>query len=284
MERNADGSLPPIVLLHGLSSAGSHYVQVARHLKGTSRVVLPDLPGHGRSDLPNPMNGTALLTGLIESLDQVIDQPTVLAGNSLGGYTALRYALARPEKVLGLMLVAPAGAAMCEEDLRALRARFTLNSHADALSFVDALFHDTKRYTRHLYAMGLRHYFSLPQTLAVLEEMQLQWLFTAEEMQSLKMPVLFIWGESERLLPKTCLDFFQRHLPPHAVQENAPGWGHGGFLDDPKGFAKRLCRFAADLGAMRHAAAQKARPAAVTPPTRVAPASSAPAELTEPSP
>ena len=248
MERIGEGMLPPIVLLHGLSSAGCHYLQVTRHLAGTSRVLLPDLPGHGFSDVPKPLNGTSLLAGLIESLDALIDRPTILAGNSLGGYTALRYALARPDKVAGLMLVAPAGAAMCETDLQALRARFTLKKHADALTFVDSLFHKNKSlYKRHLYAMGLKRYFQLPQTLAVLEEMQLPRLFTAEEIRSLCMPLLFIWGESERLLPKVCLEFFEAHLPKHSLIEHAPGWGHGGFLDDPKGFAKRLLRFASDV-------------------------------------
>lgn len=245
-ERKGNGTLPPMVLLHGLSSAGCHYVRVTRHLRATSRVLLPDLPGHGFSDMPAPLNGTTLLEGLVESLDAVIDRPAILAGNSLGGYTALRYALARPEKVAGLMLVAPAGAGMCEEDLQALRKRFTLTKHAEAVAFVDSLFHKKKR-SRHLYALGLRKYFALPQTLAVLEEMQLPRLFTREELQSLRMPVLFIWGESERLLPKQCHDFFKAHLPRHATLEDAPGWGHGGFLDDPKGFAERLMRFASDV-------------------------------------
>jgi pimeloyl-ACP methyl ester carboxylesterase len=259
LERNSSGYLPPVVLLHGLSSAGCHYVHVTRHLRATSRVVLPDLPGHGFSDVPSPLNGTTLLTGLVESLDKVIDRPAVLAGNSLGGYTAIRYALARPEKVAGLMLVAPTGAAMCAEDLDELRRRFTLKKHSDAVRFVDNLFHERKL-ARHLYAVGLRAYFSLPQTLAVLEEMQLPWLFTPEQMQSLKMPVLFIWGESERLLPRQCLEFFQAHLPKHARQENAAGWGHGGFLDDPKGFATRLLRFAADIALLERQASGRAPP------------------------
>ncbi|MBL8954602.1 MAG: alpha/beta hydrolase, partial [Myxococcaceae bacterium] len=239
LERRGRGTLPPLVLMHGLSSAGTHYVNVTRHLRGTSRVVLPDLPGHGFSDMPSKLDAASLMQGLIESLDAVIDEPAILSGNSLGGYTAIRYALARPHKVRALMLAAPAGAGMAAEDLEALRKRFSLKSHADAVSFVDALFHERKL-TRHVYAMGLRRYFSLPQTVAVLAQLEMGILFTPEELQSLRTPLLFLWGESERLLPVACLHWFQQHLPAHSVIEHVPGWGHSGFLDDPKGFAHRL--------------------------------------------
>jgi len=249
-ERHGQGRLPPLVLMHGLSSAGVHYLRVTWHLKNTSRVVLPDLPGHGFSDMPAKLDGDTLQRGLIESLDAVIQEPAILSGNSLGGYTALRYALARPHKVRALMLAAPAGAGMPAADLEALRARFCLKSHADALAFVDALFH-RRKLSRHFYAVGLRKYFALPQTVAVLAALQAAILFTPDELARLSMPILFLWGESERLLPQLCLDFFKQHMPRHTVFEHVPGWGHSGFLDDPKGFAQRLMRFAGDVASFR---------------------------------
>ncbi len=264
-EKNGRGRLPPLVLMHGLSSAGVHYLRVTRHLRGASRIVLPDLPGHGFSQMPSRLDSESLLQGLVESLDAVIDEPAILSGNSLGGYTALRYALLRPHKVRALMLAAPAGAGMAPAELEALRARFRLTSHAEALAFVDALFHRRKR-SRHFYAVGLRKYFALPQTVAVLAAMRSPTLFTPEELQTLRMPILFLWGESERLLPIQCLRFFEQHLPAHAVVERVPGWGHSGFLDDPKGFALRLMRFASDVAALR---APENR-------TRTTPASSSP--------
>ncbi len=124
----------------------------------------------------------------------------VLCGNSLGGYTAIRYALARPEKVLGLVLASPAGASMGAEELPVLRERFRLSSHNDALDFADALFARRSR-IRHLYAVGLRRYFKLPQTLAVLDGMSLSQLFIPGQLQALAMPVLLLRGGAERILP-----------------------------------------------------------------------------------
>ena len=246
MERLGDGASAPLVLLHGLSSAGVHYARVLRYLGGATHVVLPDLPGHGFSDTPKVMDAASILAGVFEVLDAALHRPAVLVGNSLGGYVAIRYALARPEKVAGLMLAAPAGAAMDPVALQALRGRFSLGSHREALAFVDALFARRRR-LRHLYALGLREYFSLPQTQAVLDQMQLPMMFTGEQLARLRMPILLLWGQAERILPEANFEFFKAHLPPHAKFERPAGWGHSGFLDDPKGFAQRLLRFAAEL-------------------------------------
>jgi pimeloyl-ACP methyl ester carboxylesterase len=246
LERNnGRGQLPPVVLIHGLSSAGVHYLRVTPHLSAFSRVVLPDLPGHGFSQMPPRLSGESLLEGTYESLDAAIDQPAIIAGTSLGGYVAMRYALARPHKVRALMVAAPAGASMSREDLATLRSRFDLRTHRQAVAFVDALF-ARPVFFRHVVAMGLRKYFSLPQTLAVLEELRDSHLFTPDQLNELTMPMLFLWGDAERILPPSNLEFFRAHLPPHARVELTPGWGHSGFRDDPRGYASRLTLFAAE--------------------------------------
>lgn len=246
LEKWQPGPLPPLVLLHGLSSAGVHYYRMLAHLKPMARVLLPDLPGHGFSEVPAPFNEASMLTGLFEALDALLDRPAVLCGNSLGGYTALRYALAHPDKVLGLVLASPAGASMGAEELQVLREKFELTSHRDALNFADALFARRSR-MRHLYAMGLRRYFRLPQTLAVLNGMTLSHLFAPGQLKALAMPVLLLWGGAERILPDSHLRFFIDQLPPQTVVERPPNWGHSPFLDDPRGFAQRVVRFAEAL-------------------------------------
>lgn len=245
VRNNRGGSLPPVVLLHGLSSAGVHYLRVTPHLGAFSQVVLPDLPGHGLSSMPERFDAETVLAGAFESLDAVINRPAVLAGTSLGGYVALRYALARPQKVGALVLAAPAGAAMSAEELTALRARLDLKSHREAVAFVDDLFARPTRF-RHVLALGLRKYFSLPQTRAVLGQLQHANLFNPGQLQQLQLPLLLLWGAAERILPASNLAFFKAHLPPHARIEEPKGWGHSGFLDDPRGFAARLTRFAAE--------------------------------------
>ena len=46
------GSGPPVVLLHGLGVSGSYLEQLGLLLARTRRVVVPDLPGWGKSERP----------------------------------------------------------------------------------------------------------------------------------------------------------------------------------------------------------------------------------------
>ena len=69
-------------------------------------VVRPDLRGHGESPLPGgPYSYVEDLRALLDGLGL---PETSLVGNSFGGRVALDFALAYPERVRALLLVAPA--------------------------------------------------------------------------------------------------------------------------------------------------------------------------------
>jgi len=249
LEAKSKGSLPPLVLLHGLSSAGVHFFPMLGPLeRAFSRVVLIDLPGHGFSDTPSRLDADSLRTGLFEALDDVTRAgPAILFGNSLGGYGAIRYALERPAQVRALMLASPGGAEMTDDELAALRATFQLGSHADALAFIDRLLASRSR-ARHLFAWGLRRQLRRPEVQAILSAATQAHLLTPGELGALTHPILFMWGQAERVLPSRHLDFFRAHLPSHAKWVEPAGWGHSPFLDDAPGFARELIDFARTLG------------------------------------
>ncbi|MGW4324394.1 alpha/beta fold hydrolase [Nocardia sp. NPDC004573] len=90
---------PDYVLLHGLPLDGESWNDVRAELDGPSLVV--DLPGLGRSA---PGDADALLPDLLAS---VRTRP-VLVGHSLGCGPVLRYAAQHPERISGVVLVAPA--------------------------------------------------------------------------------------------------------------------------------------------------------------------------------
>lgn len=249
LEAAGHGHLPPLVLLHGLSSAGVHFLPMLAPLRrGFSRLVLPDLPGHGFSQVPNTTDLSALRAGLRDALDMVLDVPALLFGNSLGGYAAIQYALERPHKVRGLMLASPAGAAMGDAELGELKRLFHVRSHAEAVGFMERVLARPGPF-RHALAWGLRRQLQAPGVGLVLRAVESAHLLSPEELRRLAHPLLLVWGREEKVLPRAHLEFFRTHLPPHARIEEPHGFGHSPFLDDPEALARLLVTFARDVAA-----------------------------------
>lgn len=109
------GQGTPVVLLHGGGPGATGMSNFSRNIEDFVqagwRVVIPDLPGYGRStkgvDGSDPFGDLALaVRGLLDALD--LDRAHVV-GNSYGGAAALRLALDRPDRVDRLVLMGPGG-------------------------------------------------------------------------------------------------------------------------------------------------------------------------------
>jgi pimeloyl-ACP methyl ester carboxylesterase len=236
------GELPPVVILHGFSAAGAHYFPLIFRLeRHVTRIIAPDLPAHGLSEIPRDLAGSTIRDGLFAALDHVIDRPAVVVGNSMGGLAAVHYARSRPDRVRGLVLISPAGATSTSDEVETIRSVFAVPSHRAALDFVDKLFPERNR-LRHLYALGVRSKFRRPTMQRLLSALENEML-TPEALADLVMPTLVIWGGADRILPKTHRDFFFRHMPPHTRFEEPKDFGHTPFLDRAEELAARIRRF-----------------------------------------
>lgn len=106
------GEGPPIVLCHGLTATRGSVVHGSRALERAGyRVVVYDARGHGESD-PAPAGQGYGYPKLVDDLEAVLAQEVgegraLLGGHSMGAHTAVGYALRRPERVAGLVLVGP---------------------------------------------------------------------------------------------------------------------------------------------------------------------------------
>ena len=107
-EKRADR--PPLLLIHGFGASTDHWRKNIAELKDNFQVWAIDLLGFGRSAKPNQeYSGDLWREQLHEFISQVIGEPAVLAGNSLGGYAALCVAAGHPHSVAGLILLNSAG-------------------------------------------------------------------------------------------------------------------------------------------------------------------------------
>jgi pimeloyl-ACP methyl ester carboxylesterase len=108
-EQSGEGQA--IVLAHGLSATRRYVVMGSRALERSGhRVIAYDARGHGRSS-PAPKRAYGY-EHLALDLEAVLDaaglQSAVIAGASMGAHTALRFALAHPERVRALAIITPA--------------------------------------------------------------------------------------------------------------------------------------------------------------------------------
>lgn len=110
-EQEGDGD-PPVVLLHGLTATRRYVVMGSRYLPSHGRRIVPyDARGHGESD-PAADRAAYEYSDLAGDLEAVLDglgiESAALAGASMGAHTAMAFALKRPERVAGLVLITPA--------------------------------------------------------------------------------------------------------------------------------------------------------------------------------
>ncbi|MFM7325659.1 MAG: alpha/beta fold hydrolase, partial [Nodosilinea sp.] len=104
------GDRPPLLLIHGFGASTDHWRKNIIDLAQDFQVWAIDLLGFGRSAKPDwEYSGGLWQAQLQEFIDQRIGRPTVLAGNSLGGYSALCTAANHPETAAGLVLLNSAG-------------------------------------------------------------------------------------------------------------------------------------------------------------------------------
>jgi pimeloyl-ACP methyl ester carboxylesterase len=105
---------PAVVLAHGFGGSARNFRAQARALGGRRRFVLYDARGHARSDAPaDPALYTAehFSADLAAVMDALELAHAVVGGLSMGAGVALRFGLAHPERVRGLVLAAfPPGA------------------------------------------------------------------------------------------------------------------------------------------------------------------------------
>jgi pimeloyl-ACP methyl ester carboxylesterase len=106
----AGGTGRPMVLVHGLGGAATNWTRLAPLLARSRRVIIPDLPGHGRSgSIGRHADLGAYAESIVAVLEQETTAPAAVVGHSMGGVVALRLAVSHPERVSALALVASAG-------------------------------------------------------------------------------------------------------------------------------------------------------------------------------
>ncbi|MFN7638907.1 MAG: alpha/beta fold hydrolase [Pseudanabaena sp.] len=101
---------PPLLLVHGFGASTDHWRKNISELSQDFEVYAIDLLGFGRSQKPAwQYSGNLWRDQLHDFITEKIQRSTVIAGNSLGGYSSLCVAADYPQSVAGVILLNSAG-------------------------------------------------------------------------------------------------------------------------------------------------------------------------------
>ncbi len=99
---------PTVVAVHGIPESSVAWRDVAAAVGDTARMVIPDLPGFGRSDKPRNYDySLARQSRLLEALlERVVPEgPIHLAVHDIGGPVGLMWAIRNPDRVASLLIL-----------------------------------------------------------------------------------------------------------------------------------------------------------------------------------
>jgi pimeloyl-ACP methyl ester carboxylesterase len=248
-ERRGTGE--PLLLIHGTGGSRAAWTPVVDLLAPQREVLVVDLPGHGESDPPPagvPHSPLGYARILAELLDELAIDSAHVAGNSVGGWTALE--LAKLNRARSVVALAPAGlwpkrdpwrctvqlwtqhklgrvfAPVTPRILRSDLGRTVLLSGTvakprqmppDAAIEMAATYARTPTFDTHLAATRRERF---------------------RDGQGIEVPVTVAWGDKERLIPAKAR--LRDELPAHARIITLPECGHVPMWDDPELVARTI--------------------------------------------
>src|SRR5512133_2376601 len=98
------GNGPPLIILHGLFGSSDNWVTIAKNLSDSFTVYLPDQRNHGQSPHSDVHDYDSMRDDLFELVNDLSLKKFFLAGHSMGGKTAISFALKWPEMLNGLLI------------------------------------------------------------------------------------------------------------------------------------------------------------------------------------
>ena len=232
------GKGKPVLLLHGFGETSSIWDETITHLSDKCRLIVPDLPGSGASELlaETTIEGMAeVMFQLLKS--EVNDEKAIIIGHSMGGYITLALADAHPEVFRALGLFHSTAYADSEEKKTTRRKGIEFIEKNGAYEFLKASIPN-------LFAPGSKSRFSnvidelieagnnfSPEALVSYYEAMMKRPDRNNVLKTMKIPILFILAKHDTAVPlqdglTLC------HLPDLSYIHVLHQSGHMGMLEE----------------------------------------------------
>jgi pimeloyl-ACP methyl ester carboxylesterase len=253
------GEKPPLLLVHGLGGAWQNWLLTIPAFMASHRVVAPDLPGFGGSEMPNGRISIQGFARAVDELCRVLElEAPVVVGNSMGGFIGAELALAFPTRVRRLVLVSAAGLSVeylkKEPLLTVGRLLSVAVTRAGAQSgavvrrprlrrvFLQLIVRYPEKLSGPL-ATELVGGGSAPGFVGGLDAVLTYKI--RERLSEIAVPTLIVWGRNDILIPVGDAAEFERLIGDNAHAVIFDDTGHLPMLERPSRFNELLAGFAA---------------------------------------
>lgn len=247
------GTGKPVLLVHGFGEDGEVWQNQVAFLQDKFQLIIPDLPGSGRSSMDLSTNsGPWTMDRFAEMIKGIADQESLktftLIGHSMGGYITLAFAEKYPSYLNGFALFHSTGKADSEEKKEVRKKGIAFIREHGAFEFLktsvpnlfSAISRDERRELVDEFVAGLSNF--SPQPLVSYYEAMMQRPDRTNVLKQTGNPVLFIMGEYDNAVPLN--DGLQQcHLPEKSYIHILHQSGHMGMLEEADKSSRMLEEF-----------------------------------------
>jgi pimeloyl-ACP methyl ester carboxylesterase len=245
-----------IVMVHGFGGDKDNWSLYARYFTKQYHVIAPDLPGFGESvRRPDWHYGmeeqSERLNGFLDELG--IDK-LHLAGNSMGGFIALHYALVFPERLQSLTLIDNAGVSsrnkseveLAIDERKNLLLATSLEEFDRLLDFIMYKRIPSPRFmVKAMFEVQARNFDFLDSIFWGLADEAVHGTVT-DRLSEISVPTLVIWGRHDKVVDVSCTEAMAAAIPDNRVVifEDA---GHVPMIECPRDAANHHLELIADI-------------------------------------
>jgi pyruvate dehydrogenase E2 component (dihydrolipoamide acetyltransferase) len=221
-----EGEGPPVVLLHGFGGDINIWVFNQEALAEEHTVYALDLPGHGGSAKDVGDGGLDSFVEVVAGfLDEMGVEKAHLVGHSMGGGIAGSFALAHPDRVESLVLIASAGLGEeINEDY--IEGFIAANRRKEMKNVLGMLFADPNLVNRQLIqdVMKFKRMDGVDEALRAVADKVFPDGKQADvpDLSGVEVPILAVWGREDAIVPHSHAE----NLPEHARVEILDDTGH----------------------------------------------------------
>jgi abhydrolase domain-containing protein 6 len=253
-KNKSDNSSEAIVMLHGAATDKTSWVRLARYFRSKLPLVIPDLPGHGKSiaDINLDYSINAQTVRLKELLTALGIKRVHLIGNSMGGAIAIHLASTSPNLISSLVLIDTAGVEASPSWLRQQVAHTGINPMIELRDVSDyrammRIGMEAPPYIPGIIISALTRDFVKRKAInqKIVEDIE-QDLDQTESLSKIVVPSLIIWGAADKVFHVDNAELLHQRLANSRkiVMEKI---GHVPMVEAPKQVASACSSFFADM-------------------------------------